>query len=282
MVCAGILCLSLQQKDLRRRSRRKTAEPVERSLLSQRTTAVGWDNVGEQEIGDALVGVDLVFHTGETMETFGESYGYIRYRTTVTSAASGDLVLPALRSYARVYVNWVLVGTLNRQKKEDRINVRVNAKDELDVIIEGTGRINFSLELRNERQGINGPVMLAGKELTGWEVLPLPMDDLSALHYGPILSRPRPANGPAFYQGHFDLHEIGDTFLDTRGWGKGVVWINGHALGRFWNIGPQQTLYVPAPYLKQGKNEVIVFTLGGKTLRLRGLREPILDELGSE
>jgi len=216
------------------------------------------------------------------METFGESYGYIRYRTTVPSAASGDLVLPASRSYARVYVNWVLVGTLNRQKKEDRINVRVNAKDELDVIIEGTGRINFSLELRNERQGINGPVMLAGKELTGWEVLPLPMDDLSALHYGPILSRPRPANGPAFYQGHFDLHEIGDTFLDTRGWGKGVVWINGHALGRFWNIGPQQTLYVPAPYLNQGKNEVIVFTLGGKTLRLRGLREPILDELGSE
>ena len=216
------------------------------------------------------------------METFGESYGYIRYRTTVPSAASGELVLPALRSYARVYVNWVLVGTLNRQKKQDRINVRVNAKDELDVLIEGTGRINFSLELRNERQGINGPVMLAGKELTGWEVQPLPMDDLSTLRYGPIVSRPRPANGPAFYRGHFDLQSVGDTFLDTRGWGKGAVWINGHALGRFWNVGPQQTLYVPAPYVKQGKNEVIVFTLGGKTLRLRGLREPILDEMGSE
>ena len=64
--------------------------------------------------------------------------------------------------------------------------------------------------------------------------------------------------------------------------GKGAVWINGHALGRFWNVGPQQTLYVPAPYLKQGRNEVVVFTFGGKTVRLRGLREPILDEMGTE
>ncbi len=216
------------------------------------------------------------------METFGQSYGYILYRATVPSAAAGELILPALRSYARVYVNSEFVGTLNRQKKQDRINVQVNAKDKIEVLVEGTGRINFSLELRNERQGINGPVMLSGKELTGWKVRPLPMDDLSALHFGPILSRPRPANGPAFYRGHFEWHSVGDTFLDTRGWGKGAVWINGHALGRFWNVGPQQTLYVPAPYLKQGKNEVIVFTLGGKTLHLRGLREPILDELGSE
>jgi beta-galactosidase len=60
------------------------------------------------------------------------------------------------------------------------------------------------------------------------------------------------------------------------------MWINGHPLGRFWNVGPQQTLYVPASYLKQGTNEVIVFTLGGKNVSLRGLREPVLDEMGSE
>jgi len=78
------------------------------------------------------------------------------------------------------------------------------------------------------------------------------------------------------------LQSVGDTFLDTRGWGKGVVWINGHALGRFWNVGPQQTLYVPAPFLKTGTNEIVVFTLGGKSVRLRGLREPILDEMGTE
>jgi beta-galactosidase len=216
------------------------------------------------------------------MEAFGQSYGYILYRTTVPATTSGELMLPALRSYARVYVNLQLVGILDRRKKQDRIKLNVKANDRLDVLVEGTGRINFSLELRNERQGISGPVTLAGKELIGWQVEPLPMNDLSTLHFGPILSRPRPANGPAFYRGHFNLQSVGDTFLDTRGWGKGAVWINGHPLGRFWNVGPQQTLCVPAPYLKQGSNEVIVFTLGGKTLRLRGLREPILDEMGTE
>lgn len=215
------------------------------------------------------------------METFGQSYGYILYRTTVHSAASGELVLPALRSYACVYVNLKLVGTLNRQNKQDRIKLQVKANDQLDILVEGTGRINFSLELRNERQGINGPVMLAGKELTGWQVLPLPMDDLSTLHFGPNLQR-KYAVGPAFHNGHFELQSVGDTFLDTRGLGKGAVWINGHAIGRFWNVGPQQTLYVPAPWLKQGKNEIVVFTLGGKSLSVRGLREPVLDELGSE
>ena len=67
-----------------------------------------------------------------------------------------------------------------------------------------------------------------------------------------------------------------------RGWGKGAAWINGHALGRFWNVGPQQTLYVPAPWLNIGANEVVVFTLGGHELRLRGLRTPILNQLGNE
>jgi beta-galactosidase len=228
------------------------------------------------------------------MESFGQSYGYMLYRTTLKSRAAGDLVLPALRSYARVYVNGNLVGSLDRRKKQDRVKLQAKPKDQLDILVEGTGRINFSAELRNERQGMNGPVALAGREVTGWQIFSIPMDNPSTLHFLPLpqpdllglsLGFPTPvqaSDGPAFYQGHFELQSVGDTFLDTRGWGKGAVWINGHPLGRFWNVGPQQTLYAPAPYLKQGKNEVIVFTLGGKTLRLRGLREPILDELGSE
>ena len=228
------------------------------------------------------------------MEAFCQSYGYILYRTIVKVSASGELVLPQLRSYARVYVNRKLVGMADRRKKQDRVNVKVDVNDQLDLLVEGTGRINFSIQLRNERQGINGPVLLAGHELSGWEVFLLPMDDLSNLRFSALspddisdmglgFGRPdQPSVGPAFYQGHFDLFVNADTFLDTRGWGKGVVWINGHALGRFWNIGPQQTLYVPAPWLKAGKNEVIVFTLGGKSQRMRGLISPILDQVGSE
>jgi beta-galactosidase len=215
------------------------------------------------------------------METFGQCYGYILYRTTLKSEADGELVLPELRSYARVYRDWKLVGTLDRRKKQDRIKLRGNPGDELDILVEGTGRINFTRELRNERQGINGPVMLAGQELTGWQVLPLPMQDVSSIEFAGMKPS-QGALGPAFYKGHFELENVGDTFLDMRGWGKGAAWINGHALGRFWNVGPQQTLYVPGPWLKRGTNEVVVFTLGGHELRLRGLGEPILNQLGSE
>ena len=215
-----------------------------------------------------------------SMESFGQSYGYILHRTTIDSPMNGELVIAELRSYARVYVNGELAGTLDRRKKQDRLRVNAPGKANIDILVEGTGRINFTTELRDERQGINGRVTLAGKELRGWQVFPLPMEDLRKLQFSKASSEtPR---GPAFYRGQFDLSEMGDTFLDTRGWGKGAVWVNGHPLGRFWNVGPQQTLYVPAPYLKNAQNEVIVFTLGGRRLRVRGLREPVLDEMGNE
>jgi beta-galactosidase len=211
------------------------------------------------------------------METFGQSYGYILYRTKLKSAAAGDLVLPALRSYARVYLKSKLVGVLDRRKKQDRIRLQAEANQQLDVLVEGTGRINFSMELRSERQGINGAVSLAGHELTGWEVFPLPMDDLSSLHFTHFHAAV--ADQPGFFRGRFNLHVTGDTFLDTHGWGKGAAWVNGHALGRFWNLGPQQTLYVPGPWLKKGTNELVVFSLGDHAPQLRGVREPVLDEL---
>jgi beta-galactosidase len=215
------------------------------------------------------------------METFGQSYGCILYQTRLKSAVTGELILPELHSYARVYVNWKLVGVVDRRKKQDRVTIYASADDDLSILVEGTGRINFGSKLRSERQGMNGPVTVAGRQLTGWKVWPLPMDDLSHVEFTGM-EPAKGSGGPAFYQGRFDLQTLGDTFLDMRGWGKGAVWINGHALGRFWNLGPQQTLYVPAPWLKKGTNQVVVFTLGGRSLRLRGLRAPILNELGSE
>jgi beta-galactosidase len=191
------------------------------------------------------------------------------------------LILPKVRSYARIYLNWKLVGIIDRREKQEPIKLRAKVNDDLNILVEGTGRINFTAELRNERQGIDGPVTLGGTELTGWKAWPLPMDDFSNVEFTGM-EPSKGSIGPAFYQGHFDLQIVGDTFLDTRGWSKGAVWINGHALGRFWNVGPQQTLYVPAPFLKTGTNDVVVFTLGGKTLRLRGLPEPILDDMRSE
>ena len=250
---------------------------IETPELQLDKTAGLWDLVRGRAFGE-----EKSVERPRNMEAFGQSYGYILYRTTLPSSADGDLVLPALRSYARVYLNRKLVGTVDRRERQDRINLHAKPNDELEILVEGTGRINFSIELRNERQGINGAVTLAGREITGWRVLPLPMDDVSTLLLGPA-EPAKAAIGPAFYQGHFDLQTLGDTFLDTRGWGKGAAWINGHALGRFWNIGPQQTLYVPAPWLKKGSNAIVIFTLGGGNQpRMRGLRSPILDQLETE
>jgi beta-galactosidase len=215
------------------------------------------------------------------MEALGQSYGYILYQTELHSSGEGELILPGLRSYARVYLNWKLVGVADRRKKQNRVTVRARRNDELEILVEGTGRINFTKELRQEREGINGTVTLAGHELTGWRVFSLPSEDPSSLPFT-LLERAQSTTEPAFYQGHFDVANPGDTFLDLRGWGKGVVWINGRALGRFWNVGPQQTLYLPAPWLKKGANHLVVFTLGTQVQSLQGLTAPVLDQLGKD
>jgi beta-galactosidase len=239
-------------------------------------TACLWGLIRDHAFGEGT-------HTVQprNMEAFGQWYGYILYRTTLKSSASGDLILPALRSYARVYLNGTPVGTADRRMKQDRIQLQASRDDQLDILVEGTGRINFSTELRNERQGIDGPVMLAGHDITGFQVFPLAMENFSKVDFAGI-DPGKDCAGPALHQGHFVLQTVGDTFLDTRGWGKGAAWINGRAVGRFWNVGPQQTLYVPAPWLRQGRNEVVIFTFGAKSTRLRGLKEPVLDEMGNE
>lgn len=216
-----------------------------------------------------------------SMEYFGQSYGYILYRTKIKRAVKGELEIHELRSYAKIFVNGKPAGILDRRKNQDRLHLEAGAGSPLDILVEGTGRINFTTELRKERQGINGPVTLAGKELGDWQIFPLPMDDLSKLQFS-TTNAVAPTD-PAFYRGRFDLQSTGDAFLDTRGWGKGAVWINGHALGRFWNVGPQQTLYIPAPWLRKGENEVVVLTLyTPKNRQMHGLRAPILDQLGDE
>jgi beta-galactosidase len=223
---------------------------------------------------------EVAVETPRPMETFGQSYGYILYRTTIKDRVAGELQIRELRSYARIYVNGKFVGTLDRRVKQDRLPIETHAGSTLDILVEGTGRINFTTELRSERQGIGGSVTLAGNALSGWKVFPLPMDDLSKIRFSK--ANAAALSGPGFYRGQFDLHDAGDTFLDMRGWGKGAVWINGHALGRFWNLGPQQTLYVPAPWLRTGMNTVIIFTQETpKTRRIRSLRAPVLDELAT-
>ncbi|MDQ6886048.1 MAG: beta-galactosidase [Gemmatimonadota bacterium] len=215
------------------------------------------------------------------MEALGQSYGYVLYRTTVRDAARGDLVIGEARDYARVYLNGSLVGTLDRRLHQDRLPLSIpSGGARLDILVENSGRVNFTKALRDERKGITHRVTLGGRELTGWEMYPLPMTSLGRLPFEP---RTGETTAPAFHRGRFRLDHSGDSFLDMRGWGKGSVWVNGHHLGRFWGIGPQQTLYLPGPWLRRGMNDVIVFDMEVPRRRsLAGLRAPILDDLAGD
>jgi len=206
-----------------------------------------------------------------SMEAAGQSYGFILYRKRPERSAKGTLEIGGMHDYAVVWQAERRLGTLDRRKKEDRLEVEVKAGEPVEILVENMGRSNFGPLLVTERKGITGRVTLNGEEWTGWEIYPLPMTDAGAWPFAA-----RPVSAPALYRGTFRLAATGDSFLDMRGWGHGMVWINGHCLGRYWKIGPQQALFVPAPWLRSGENEAIVLDLeDGGTRSLEGLTDPV-------
>lgn len=213
------------------------------------------------------------------MEMFGQSYGVIVYRTEIAGLPPGELIIRDVHDYAQVRLNGRHIATLDRCLGQDRVRIDKVPTDRatLEIIVDTLGRVNFGPFLA-DRKGITQQVELAGMTLMNWEVFPVSLDDfLSSLRYsggGGTLA------GPGFYRAELDLSEVGDTFLDMRAWGKGMVWINGHNLGRFWSIGPQQTLFCPGCWLRTGCNEVVVFDMDAtEPQMLTSLTEPILNEL---
>lgn len=208
------------------------------------------------------------------MEDLNQAYGYILYRTIVASPVIGDLLLDELHDYARIYANGDLVGTLDRRLEQNHLHVDLRTpKTRLDILVENSGRVNFGPEIRGERKGITKQATLAGKPLTGWQIYSLPMSDPEKLAF-----RAAECKGACFYRGSLHVDHPADTFLDTGNFVKGMVWVNGHPLGRVWNIGPQKTLYLPGPWLRPGANEVIVFDLDGAPGRTAtGRAKPTLD-----
>ena len=208
------------------------------------------------------------------MEQMDQAYGYILYRTTVSGPVSGDLVIGALHDYAQVYIDGKLAGTIDRRLNRNSLPLAINAAhSHLDILVENTGRVNFGSALPGERVGLLQGVTLAGKPLTGWDNYSLPMLTPDTLAFAA-----RPCTGACFYTASFTLSHPADTFLSTGALGKGEVWINGKPLGRFWHIGPQKALYLPAPWLKAGANQVVVFDLEGQPNRqLQGLDHPVLN-----
>jgi beta-galactosidase len=211
------------------------------------------------------------------MEAYGQNYGFILYRKRFEQAAHGKLVIGGARDYAIVLVNGKPAGTLDRRLSQSELpEIDIPAGGTLDLLLEHMGRINYADAFRDGYEGITGGVTLGGQQLTGWQVYPLPLDDLSKLRFG----KPAAESGPVFRRGDFELARVGGTFLDLRGWGKGRVWINGRELGRYWRIGPQQSLFVPASWLRSGRNEVIVLEERPvQTSTMQGLKDPVYSTL---
>jgi beta-galactosidase len=181
-----------------------------------------------------------------------------------------------------VFVNGKQVGTLDRRLKQDSLTVTLpKGQVRLEVLVENLGRINFGKYLLQNRKGITEKVVLGGKEVKNWQMFGLPFERADASLFK-AKTATTASSGPLVKRGTFTLAQTGDTYLDMRAWGKGSVWINGHSLGRYWQVGPQQTLYVPVEWLKKGENEVVVLELlKPEPKTLQSLAKPILNSLPS-
>lgn len=225
------------------------------------------------------LGAPVVSAHLKTMEDLGQDYGFVLYRTKLHGPISGKLAIKDVRDYAVVLVDGKRIAVIDRRRKTAAPEITSGPGEHtLDILVENCGRINFGSLLTDNHKGITEYVKLAGTELTGWQMFKLPFANVSRLKFDG-----EDGDGPTLRQGHFEISTLGDTYLDLSGWTKGVVFVNGHNLGRFWGIGPQQTMYLPAPWLKKGANTITVLDLlPGEKRTIAGLTEPRLDELHKE
>jgi beta-galactosidase len=211
-----------------------------------------------------------------TFEDLNQAYGFVLYRSRISN--SGWLKVSELRDYATLYLNGKRVGILDRRTNTDSIRlVDVPRNAVLDILVENNGRVNYGPYLADNRQGITKEVSLNGKPIKHWENYRLPFSNLSGKKY---LYKVFRRSQPALYRGTFNLEEVADTYLDMHSFGKGFVYLNGHNLGKYWRIGPQQTIYVPAVWLKKEGNKIEVFDqLKSAHTSISSLDHPVLDEL---
>ena len=194
----------------------------------------------------------------QCMEKYGYGYGFTCYRTRLSRDYNdATLSFESLGDRAQIYINRDLAGICYIN---ENLEIKFSAKkgDELTVLTENMGRANFGAKMMRKK-GIAGRCLIDSKIHFGWNVYPLPMDNLQKLTY----TENTPKEKSVFYKGSLNIDEAKDTFLKLQNFTKGFVTINGFNIGRYWEIGPQQTLYVPASLLKKGENEIVVFESDG-------------------
>ena len=255
----------------------------------------------------------------KTFEEMDMGWGTMMYSTRLPEITSQSVLSGEFHDFAQVFIDKKYIGKIDRVKNEKSLTIPAVKKGaELMIIVEGMGRINFGRAIKDFK-GIVGNVTLTTETddmemvLTpkNWRNVAIPDDYETAAKAldmvkgvndqvaagkvkgsVPALAFTQGYEGskklgdimkPGYHRGYFNLKKVGDTFLNFETWGKGQVYVNGHALGRIWSIGPQQTLYVPGCWLKKGKNEIIVLdVVGPKEAVVWGQAEPELNKLQLE
>ena len=255
----------------------------------------------------------------KTFEEMDMGWGTMMYSTRLPEITLQSVLSGEFHDFAQVFIDKKYIGKIDRVKNEKSLTIPAVKKGaELIIIVEGMGRINFGRAIKDFK-GIVGNVTLTTETdnmemvLTpkNWMNVAIPDDYETAAKAldmvkgvndqvaagkvkgsVPALAFTQGYEGskklgdimkPGYHRGYFTLKKVGDTFLNFETWGKGQVWVNGHALGRIWSIGPQQTLYVPGCWLKKGKNEIIVLDIvGPKEAVVWGQAEPELNKLQLE
>lgn len=239
-------------------------------------------------------------HDIKSFEEMNLGWGAMFYETKLPQIEkSSRLSLNEAHDYAQIFIDNKLIGTIDRTKNEKSIKLPpVKQGATLTILIEAMGRINFGRAVKDFK-GITESVTIdteinghdVSYHLKNWVIVPIPDSYQTAQHAFDKLDETNRCFSPinfsspsiGYYRGYFDLKKVGDTFLNLEQWGKGQVYVNGHALGRFWRIGPQQTLYLPGCWLKKGRNEIIIMDIvGPKAPVIWGQDQPELNKLQLE
>lgn len=232
-----------------------------------------------------------------TFEELDMGWGTVIYSTSLPEINTpSTLAMKDAHDYAMVYVDGRYIGRTDRVRNETTVSLPpVSRGSRLDIVVEGMGRINFGRAIKDFK-GLTGDVIIManvdGDDVT-WKLNDWTMRTLPDSYDHTLRAFTRCKDGASmglkldsragYYRGFFNLKKTGDTFINMETWGKGLVYINGHAIGRFWSIGPQQTLYVPGCWLKKGRNEIVVLDVAGPVMaETWGQDRPELDKLQTE
>ncbi|MFF8188246.1 beta-galactosidase family protein [Microbacterium sp. NPDC016588] len=185
-----------------------------------------------------------------TFEELGHLGPLVRYDVDLPGNAPAVLAFGEVRDLAWVHVDGTFVGRLSRTLHERALAIPAGSR--LTVLVEDQGRVNYGHRL-GEEKGLIGGATLDGAPLTDWTATPIDLAAAAGAGAGTL--------GRALLRGTFEIDAAADLFLDTSAWGKGFALVNGFFLGRYWRNVPQETLYVPAPVLRTGANEIVVLEL---------------------